>query len=117
VCADFLALDASEEQLEAVYRVCRIEASEALTAHARRALARALQEARKESPAAASALREQVRENGWLVPQFILRHHHISPQRGAPGAWQDLLTSHEVEAISSRFGPWLEARGYTSEDI
>jgi len=114
-CARFLDLAATPAQVAAVYEQCRVETAEAMTADARGQLARTLQQRRRESPGRADALREQVRDRGWLVGDFLLHHHHISSTRGAPGSWEGALTAGEIDAIGRRFGPWLAAQGYTTE--
>ena len=111
-CDAFLGLNASPGQLAAVHEQCRVESAETMTANARGHLARMLQEA---SPERADEIRDQVRDRGWLVGDFLLHHHHISPQRGAPGSWEGSLTADEIHAIPDRFADLLAARGYTTQ--
>lgn len=51
--------------------------------------------------------------DGWWQPRrTLLTREHISPLRGKPGIWKDVLTQEQVMVVERIAGDWLVSHGY-----
>jgi len=50
----------------------------------------------------------------WLdYKHSMLTHFHISPRRGVPGTYHDVLTLDQIKFIESQYKEWMQTHGYT----